>query len=206
MIIVTKGKEVEMSEKVKLTVLGFSFNQTQSGTYGLVLSEEEGIRRLMIVVGAPEAQSIAFRLQHISPPRPLTHDLFGPIMDSFHITLNEVFIYEFIDGVFHSKLILTDGEQLVEIDSRTSDAIAIAIRTGSPIYTTEAIMQKLAVVIDDKELEAREHRDDDLKDSPYDFSLQSVEELEEQLKEALSKEDYELASILRDEITKKEIK
>lgn len=194
-----------MSEKVKLTVLGFSFNQTQSGTYGLVLSEEDGIRRLMIVVGAPEAQSIAFRLQHISPPRPLTHDLFLPMMNAFQITLNEVLIYEFIDGVFHSKLILSQGDKQTEIDSRTSDAIAIAIRTGSPIYTTEAIMQKLAVVIDDKELEAREHKEEEIKDSPYDFSLQSIEELESQLEDALNKEDYELASILRDEISKKEI-
>lgn len=191
-----------MSDKVKLTVLGFSFNQTQSGTYGLVLSEEEGMRRLMIVVGAPEAQSIAFRLQNVMPPRPLTHDLFKPIMDSFHINLDEVIIYNYVDGVFHSKLMLRQADQVIEIDSRTSDAIAIAIRTNTPIYTTEEIMKELAVVIDDKELEAKEHNEE-VNDKPYDFSLQSIEELQVQLQEALKREDYELASIIRDEINRK---
>ena len=192
-----------MSNKVKLTVLGFSFNQTQSGTYGLVLSEEQGMRRLMIVVGAPEAQSIAFELQNISPPRPLTHDLFKPIFESFSIALKEVFIHHFIDGVFHSKLTLGQGEHVVEIDSRTSDAIAIAIRTNSPIYTTEEIMRELGVVIDNKDMETKEHQDEEVKDRPYDFSLQSTEELQTQLHDALQREDYELASIIRDEIAKK---
>lgn len=191
-----------MSNKVKLTVLGFSFNQTQSGTYGLVLSEEEGMRRLMIVVGAPEAQSIAFRLQNVAPPRPLTHDLFKPIFDSFHITLDEVIIYSYVEGVFHSKLMLRQEDHVIEIDSRTSDAIAIAIRTNAPIYTTEEIMQELAVVIDDKELEAKEHKEE-VNDKPYDFSLQSIDELQTQLQEALMREDYELASIIRDEINRK---
>lgn len=192
-----------MSNKIKLTVLGFSFNQTQSGTYGLVLSEEKGQRRLMIVVGAPEAQSIAFKLQQISPPRPLTHDLFKPIIDSFYIRLDEVLIHDFIDGVFHSKLTFSQGEHSIEVDSRTSDAIAIALRTDTPIYTTEKIMTELAVVIDEKDLDDKEHADEEVKDRPYDFSLQSIEELQTQLQDALQREDYELASIIRDQITRK---
>lgn len=193
-----------MDDKVKLTVLGFSFNQTQSGTYGLVLSEEAGLRRLMIVVGAPEAQSIAFRLQNVLPPRPLTHDLFKPMLDSFYIQLQEVIIHEFTDGVFHSKLVMRQGEHVVEIDSRTSDAVAIAIRNDAPIYTTEAIMQELSVVIDDSSLED-EKKDlrEDISDKPYDFSLLNTEQLQDMLKDAVREEDYELASILRDEIVRK---
>lgn len=191
-----------MDNKVKLTVLGFSFNQTQSGTYGLVLSEEGGLRRLMIVVGAPEAQSIAFRLQNLTPPRPLTHDLFQPILSAFYIELQEVIIHEFLDGVFHSKLILKQADHVVEIDSRTSDAIAIAIRANAPIYTTGKIMQELAVVIDESFLEEKTDKEV-VKDRPYDYSTQSTEDLKSQLQDAIQREDYELASVLRDEITKR---
>lgn len=193
-----------MVEKVRLTVLGFSFNQTQSGTYGLVLSEEIGVRRLMIVVGAPEAQSIAFRLQDVVPPRPLTHDLFKPILDSFSINLQEVIIHSFSEGVFHSKLIFRQADHLVEIDSRTSDAVALAIRNDAPIYTTESIMKELSVVIDDSVLE-EEKKDlkEELSDKPYDFSLLNTEQLQDMLKDAVKEEDYELASLIRDEIVRK---
>lgn len=193
-----------MSEKVKLVVLGFSFNQTQSATYGLVLSEEVGLRRLMVVVGAPEAQSIAFRLQNVVPPRPLTHDLFKPMLDSFFIDLEEVVIHEFANGVFHSKLVLSQGDHIIEIDSRTSDAVAIALRNNAPIYTTEKIMQELSVVIDDsvlKEEEAERREDSELGE--HDFSLLNTLQLQDMLKDALQDEDYELASILRDEIGRK---
>lgn len=193
-----------MVNKVKLTVLGFSFNQTQSGTYGLVLSEEVGVRRLMIVVGAPEAQSIAFRLQNVLPPRPLTHDLFKPILDAFDIRLQEVLIHEFADGVFHSKLIFLQGEHLVEIDSRTSDAVALAIRNDAPIYTTDEIMKDLSVVIDDSLLEEEKNEQkEDAGDRPYDFSLLNTEQLQDMLKDAVKEEDYELASLIRDEIVRK---
>lgn len=193
-----------MISKVKLIVLGFSFNQTQSGTYGLVLSEDKSVRRLMIVVGAPEAQSIAFCLQHIAPPRPLTHDLFKPIFDSFNIQLQEVLIHKFTDGIFHSKLILRQNDQIVEIDSRTSDAVAIAIRYDAPIYTTEEIMKELSIVIDESMLEDENNDSrEEISDKPYDFSLLNTEHLQDMLKNAVKDEDYELASILRDEIGKK---
>ncbi|NDW10706.1 bifunctional nuclease family protein [Dysgonomonas sp. 520] len=196
-----------MEVKVKLSVLGFSFNQSKSGTYGLVMSEIGGLRRLMIVVGTPEAQSIAFRLHETTPPRPLTHDLFRTVINRFEINLQEVFIYKYDDGVFYSRLHLVQCDQSIEIESRTSDAIAIALRTNSPIYTTEDIMRKLAVTVKDSEtetVEAQASMIEEIKNSNFNqYSVLSNEELEEMLKDALEIEDYELASIIRDEIRKK---
>lgn len=194
---------MDASNKIRLLVLGFSFNQTQSGAYGLVLAEEDGNRRLMVVVGAPEAQSIAFRLQNVAPPRPLAHDLFKSVLDSFDIDLQEVVISDYIDGVFHSKLKLRQGDEVKEIDSRTSDAVGIALRTGAPIYTTEQIMRELGVVIDETALEEVQEPERESKDTPLDYSLLSTAELQEILKKAIEKEDYELASIIRDVIKKK---
>lgn len=191
-----------MENKIKLSVLGFSFNQSQSGTYGLVLAEEDGLRRLMIVIGTPEAQSIAFKLQGSIPPRPLTHDLFQTLLAQLGILLLEVNIYKYEDGVFFSKMILRQGTEIIEIESRTSDAIAIALRTKSPVYTSEIIMQEQAVVFDDNisEDNASENEKDNLA---LDYSLLNEEELESLLKDAIDGEDYELASLLRDELLKK---
>lgn len=191
-----------MENKIKLSVLGFSFNQSQSGTYGLVLAEEDGLRRLMIVIGTPEAQSIAFKLQGSIPPRPLTHDLFQTLLAQLGILLLEVNIYKYEDGVFFSKMILRQGTEIIEIESRTSDAIAIALRTKSPVYTSEIIMQEQAVVFDDNTSEdnASENEKDNLA---LDYSLLNEEELESLLKDAIEGEDYELASLLRDELLKK---
>lgn len=191
-----------MENKIKLSVLGFSFNQSQSGTYGLVLAEEDGLRRLMIVIGTPEAQSIAFKLQESIPPRPLTHDLFQTLLAQLGILLLEVNIYKYEDGVFFSKMILRQGTEIIEIESRTSDAIAIALRTKSPVYTSEIIMQEQAVVFDDNTSEdnASENEKDNLA---LDYSLLNEEELESLLKDAIDGEDYELASLLRDELLKK---
>ncbi|MEN9917735.1 MAG: hypothetical protein RL662_171 [Bacteroidota bacterium] len=193
-------------KKIKLSVLGFSFNQTQSGTYGLVLAEEEGMRRLMIVVGAPEAQSIAFKLQNTAPPRPLTHDLFYTFMSKLDVSLQEVFIYKYDNGIFHSLLIFKQGDKIVEVESRTSDAIGIALRSNSLIYTTEDIMQDLAVVFNimdepsvvqeaTTENESMQHKDT--------YALLSQTELETMLSDAITHEDYELASLLRDELDKR---
>lgn len=196
---------MDLNNKIKLSVLGFSFNQTQSGAYGLVLAEEDGSRRLMVVVGAPEAQSIAFRLQNVIPPRPLTHDLFKEVLDSFYIVLEEVIINDYVEGVFHSKLVLRQGDLKQEIDSRTSDAVAIALRVGAPIFTTERIMKDLGVVIDDFVMEDVQDSEKEEVGRPRTkgYSLLSTAELQEMLKDALKEEDYELASILRDEIQKK---
>lgn len=189
-----------MEDKVKLSVLGFSFNQTRTGTYGLVLAEEDGVRRLMVVVGTPEAQSIAFRLQGAEPPRPLTHDLMQALLNTFDIRLLEIDIYKYEDGVFFSKLLLKRKDRLVEIESRTSDAVAIALRTKSPIYTSEAIMKELGIILDDKSTD--EISNDDLE-FDMDYSLLELDELESMLKDAIDGEDYELASMLRDELKRK---
>lgn len=189
-----------MEDKVKLSVLGFSFNQTRTGTYGLVLAEEDGVRRLMVVVGTPEAQSIAFRLQGAEPPRPLTHDLMQALLNTFDIRLLEIDIYKYEDGVFFSKLLLKQKDRLVEIESRTSDAVAIALRTKSPIYTSEAIMKELGIILDDKSTD--EINNDDLE-FDMDYSLLELDELESMLKDAIDGEDYELASMLRDELKRK---
>jgi len=198
-----------VDKKIKLSVLGFSYNQTQSGTYGLVLAEEKGLRRLMILVGAPEAQSIAFKLHESSPPRPLTHDLIQLLINEFDILLEEVVIYKYEDGVFFSKLYLNGPDnKFTTIESRTSDAIAIALRTHSPIYTTETIMQELAVVVEEDANEPESDDiitevSDDIQDRP-NYSLYNKDELEIMLDDAIAGEDYELASVLRDEIRKKE--
>lgn len=193
-----------MNKKIKLSVLGFSFNQTRTGTYGLVLAEENGPRRLMLVVGTPEAQSIAFQLQGTVPPRPLTHDLFKETLETFSIDLLEVHIHQFSDGVFYSKLIMKANNQIVELDSRTSDAVSLALRTKSPIYTYDYIMQELGVVFNESESSDLndESNQDDL-DLSIDYSLLNREELATMLEDAIDGEDYELASILRDELDKK---
>lgn len=193
-----------MKDKVKLTVLGFSFNQNKTGAYGLVLAEEGGIRRLMVVVGTPEAQSIAFQLQGTPPPRPLTHDLLCNILDKFKISVIEINIYKYCDGVFYSKIVIKSGLYVTEVESRTSDAVGIALRMNSPIYTSEEIMQELGVVFDngDSQMEKDAYNNDNLN-LPLDYSLLEIKELEAMLVNAIETEDYELASLIRDEINKR---
>lgn len=194
-------------KKIKLSVLGFSFNQTQSGTYGLVLAEDAGVRRLMIVVGTPEAQSIAFKLQNTEPPRPLTHDLFYSFMNSFRIKLVEVLIYKYENGVFYSKLFFEQEDKAVVVESRTSDAIGIALRSNSQIFTTEEIMKDLAVVFTegDEDAASKDIFMNDETTSSYrdSYALLNQDELESMLDDAIAHEDYELASVIRDELEKR---
>jgi len=192
-----------MEDKVKLSVLGFSFNQNKTGAYGLVLAEDQGVRRLMVVVGTPEAQSIAFQLQGTPPPRPLTHDLLCNILDKFGISVVEVNIYKYNDGVFYSRITIKQGLYITEIESRTSDAVGIALRTNAPIYTLEQIMQELGVVFDEVPSEKDPHSNKEL-DIPLDYSLLERRELEIMLDNAIASEDYELASILRDELKRRQ--
>jgi len=191
-----------MEDKIRLSVLGFSFNQSQSGTYGLVLAEEDGLRRLMVVIGTPEAQSIAFKLQGSMPSRPLTHDLFQTLLSQLGIQLLEVIIYKYENGVYYSRMMLRQGTEIIELESRTSDAIAIALRTKSPVFTTESIMQEQAVVFDENATD--DSKSEDEKDNlALDYSLLNQDELETLLKDAIDGEDYELASLLRDELQRK---
>jgi len=135
-------------KKIKLEIVGLSYSQTQSGAYALVLGEDKGKRRLPIVIGAFEAQAIAIELENMTPQRPLTHDLFKSFANAFNIEVEEVIIFNLLEGVFYAKLVCSDGEKRMEVDARTSDAIAIAVRFGCPIFTYEFILSSAGVAID----------------------------------------------------------
>ncbi|RGP11580.1 bifunctional nuclease family protein [Parabacteroides gordonii] len=205
-----------MDTKIKLRVQGLTNSQIQSGAYALILAEEEGARRIPIIVGTSEAQSIAIALEHITPPRPLTHDLFVTFAQAFGIQLREVFIYKFEDGVFYSELLFDDGITQVRLDSRTSDAIAIALRVKCDIYTTDQIVAECGVVLedassmtdkDDEEYALLDKEPEDIEDAEELkkwLSLLDEDELTERLDEAVSDENYEYAKMYKDEIHRRE--
>jgi len=136
-------------EKVKLNIVGLSYSQTQSGAYALVLGEEKGKRRLPIIIGGFEAQAIAIELEKMAPSRPLTHDLFKNFAEQFEIHINEIIIYNLVEGIFFAKLICEQNGKEIELDSRTSDAIALAVRFNSPIYTYEFVLKTAGIVLED---------------------------------------------------------
>jgi bifunctional DNase/RNase len=188
-------------EKLKLDIVGLSYSQTQSGAYALVLGESNGKRRLPIIIGGFEAQAIAIELEKMTPSRPLTHDLFKNFAEEFKINVSEVIIYNLIEGIFFARLVCErDGEE-IEIDSRTSDAIALSVRFNCPIYTYEFVLGSAGILLDDDfDKEEEESTDDSV--APVEKSY-SVEELNVQLSEALENEDYEAASKIRDEINRR---
>jgi uncharacterized protein len=193
-------------KRVKLKVLGISFSQTQSGAYALVLIEENGERRIPIIIGGFEAQAIVIKLENLDPPRPLTHDLFKSLADEFNISVVEVFIYKLEEGVFYSKLVCSNGDKEYSIDSRTSDAVAIALRFDCPIFTTEEILAKAGIIISPSETSSgattgSAPATDEAEASSY--SSNSDEELFSMIDEAVKKEDYERAAAIRDEIEKR---
>lgn len=199
---------------IQLTIKGISYSQTQSGAYALVLSEIEGTRTLPIIIGAFEAQSIAIALEtEIRPPRPLTHDLFKTFSDAFKIHIKEIIIHKLVDGVFFSSLVCErEGVEQV-IDTRTSDAIAIAVRFDAPIYTYENILDKAGIYLKVEEELAIEQKKDSknipieseksTKKEKNNFADLSLKELHEQLDTAVANENYELAAKIRDEISKR---
>jgi uncharacterized protein len=197
--------------KIRLNVLGISYSQTQSGAYALVLSEESGQRRVPIIVGGFEAQAIAIQLEGLKPPRPLTHDLFVNFAQSFKINLVEVDIYKLEEGVFFSKLVCDNGQTRISIDARTSDAIALALRFKCPIFTTEDILTRAGIVIDfdneaqPKKLEKEEIMVPNVESTTVNDELRELdlEELNNLLEEAISKENYERASIISMEIKRR---
>jgi bifunctional DNase/RNase len=194
-----------MEEKIKLEISGLSYSQTQTGAYALVLSETKGKRSLPIIIGSFEAQAIAIELEDMKPSRPLTHDVFKNFAAAFGIMLEEVVIYNLLEGVFYAKLICIgpNGEK-TEIDARTSDAIALAVRFKCPVHTFEFNLKNAGVIIDE-DAEIRTQEDDgafelaEVNKNP--LVSKTVDQLEEMLRDALESEDYELATRLRDELT-----
>lgn len=205
---------------VKLTIKGISYSQTQNGAYALILNEVDGERKLPIVIGAFEAQSIAIALEkEIKPPRPLTHDLFKSFADRFDIVVKQVIIHKLVDGVFYSSIICERDKIEEIIDARTSDAIALALRFAAPIFTYKNILDKAGVYLNNPtELENQNQDDDDgVLSTPETFGLDddgnastdiykamSLSELHDSLEKAVQDEDYEKAAKIRDEISKRE--
>ncbi|HEU4496109.1 MAG TPA: bifunctional nuclease family protein [Flavobacterium sp.] len=205
---------------VKLTIKGISYSQTQNGAYALILNEVDGERKLPIVIGAFEAQSIAIALEkEIKPPRPLTHDLFRNFAERFDIVVKQVIIHKLVDGVFYSSIICERDKIEEIIDARTSDAIALALRFSAPIFTYKNILDKAGIYLktNPQEGASQEHGLDEVLSDPETFGLEdnpgstsspyarlSLSELHEQLENAVQNEDYEKAAKIRDEISKRE--
>jgi hypothetical protein len=194
-------------QKIRLNILGLSVSQTQSGAYALVLAEENGDRRIPIIIGPVEAQAIAIQLEGLKPPRPLTHDLIKNMALAFDIALLEVSIYKLEEGIFYSELLCEMDGKEIKIDSRTSDAVALALRFRCPIFTTEEILKKAGIVLEfeDENSPVRSYSDDEIEPtSSSSYAQYSQNELKEMLNEAVQNEDYEKASIIRDELKKRE--
>ncbi|PRD47896.1 bifunctional nuclease family protein [Sphingobacterium haloxyli] len=204
-------------KKIKLDIVGLSYSQTQSGAYALVLGEMGGNRRLPIIIGGFEAQAIAVEIEKMQPSRPLTHDLFKTFADNFQINIQEVLIYNLVDGIFFAKLVCSNGDKTFDIDSRTSDAVALAVRFGAPIYVYDFIMDAAGIVIESNDFAFLEnleglHKENTMTSaastekenaptSPY--RTMSNEQLEMNLKKAIEAEQYETAAKIRDEIDRR---
>lgn len=203
-------------EKIRLKVLGLSYSQTQSGAYALILEAEGTEHRIPIIIGSFEAQSIAIQLENLTPPRPLTHDLFLSLANKYSIGLREVLIYKLEEGVFHSRLVFQNEGKTVEIDARTSDGVALALRFDCPIYTSQEIIDKAGIII---KLESDEDETDDSMEvesfeseapepkAPQDtknLSNKSLSELKSMLERAIEEEEYELASRINKELKDRE--
>jgi len=195
-------------KKIKLDIVGLSYSQTQSGAYALVLGEVSGRRRLPIIIGSFEAQAIAIEIEKMTPSRPLTHDLFKSLGQAYHINVQEIIIYNLVDGIFYSKLICSDGKKTVEIDARTSDAIAVAVRFDCPIYTYEFILSSAGIVIEGNDFVYLENINETAEEktpasATGGFTALSVDELKSKLQEALAEESYEKAAKIRDELNRR---
>lgn len=192
--------------RIRLEIVGMSYSQSQSGAYALILGEIKGNRRLPIIIGGAEAQAIAVELERIKPTRPLTHDLFKSFADTYQIQLKEVIIDQFKQGVFHAKLVCVHNDTENLIDSRTSDAVALAIRFKCPIFTYERIMTEAGMVMDENASLSETMTTPAPASEGAGFGEFSMNELEEMLQKAVEQEDYEKASQIRDEIRKRKKK
>jgi len=193
-------------DKIELSVVGLSYSQTQTGAYALILKEKSGNRRLPIIIGGAEAQAIAIPLEQMTPSRPLTHDLFKSFLDSFDILVKEVIVHNLVEGIFFAKIICEKEGKEVELDARSSDAVALALRCEVPIFTHDFILSSAGIIIDEEESNESDAPEEIRIDTPEKEEPKeagSIAELEKKLQKALEKEDYEKASKLRDEINRR---
>ncbi|MBW6482341.1 MAG: bifunctional nuclease family protein [Vicingaceae bacterium] len=200
-------------DKIALEIIGLSYSQTQTGAYALVLGETVGAkRRLPIIIGGFEAQAIAIELEAMTPSRPLTHDLFKSLADSYEIQVNEVIIYNLVEGIFYAKLITQQGDKIIEVDTRTSDAIALAVRFKCPIFSYEFILSRAGIILEEGHLtkdvedeleQIDEEENEDNKKKPLSYEEMSISELNKMLQEAIERENYEEASRIKLEIDKR---
>ncbi len=194
-------------KKIELEIVALSHSTSSSPNYAVVLGEQTGARRLPIVIGGPEAQALAVAMERLNPTRPMTHDLMKNVFSTFEIVLQEVIISNLLDGIFYARLIcLKDGE-VVEIDSRTSDALALAVRFECPIYTYEFILDAAGVILEEPENKSKrkpEQTKEKKKKSASGYKHYSLDELNQKLDEVLKEEDYEKAAKIRDEIKNRE--
>ncbi|MDR1367280.1 MAG: bifunctional nuclease family protein [Candidatus Accumulibacter sp.] len=186
---------------VQLKILGLTFSQVQTGAYALILAEEGGSRRIPIIIGTPEAQSIAIYLEKLQPPRPLTHDFFIAFAQNMNVRIKHIYIHSYIDGIFHSQVIFETEERTFAMDARTSDAIALAIRCDAPIFIDEDIMNEAGILMEDDTWPDEETPVE--KKNNNSFESMKIEDLQRKLKEAIAREDFEKASFIRDLIHKK---
>ena len=193
----------DQMRKIELEIIALSHSVTQTQNYAVVLGEVEGNRRLPIVIGGFEAQAIAVVLERMNPNRPLTHDLFKNALSSFGVEIREIIINDLVEGIFFSKLICEKDEESIEIDSRTSDALAMAVRFNCPIYTYEFIMESAGVILEDVEDQVKIGGSTKQGRSEASFEKFSTEELNKMLQQVLADEDYEKAAKNRDEINKR---
>ena len=194
-----------MDNRVRLTLMGLSYNPLHDGAFAMLLAAEGSPKRIPVIIGAAEAQAIAIIIENIKPQRPMTHDLFATMTHAFGVELKEVFIYGFEDGIFMAEMTFSDGERQITLDSRTSDAVAVAIRTGAPIYTTRSILDETGVefreVGQDNREEGSESTEDnakhDDKDAAPDYADMSDDELREAFEEAIRNDNFEEAAVIR---------
>jgi bifunctional DNase/RNase len=192
-------------DKVELRFLRITYSHTHAGAYALIISEVLGERRLPIIIGGVEAQAIAIQVENIKPARPLTHDLFKNVADTLGFNLKEVIISDLVEGIFHAKLVVEQDAREVEIDARSSDAIALALRFDCPIYTFEPILSAAGLKVEEGEEEKEGEGGQERKGrEKKTVTSASIDELRGMLEEALENEDYERASKLRDEIKRRE--
>lgn len=190
-------------DKVRLKVLGLSYSMSQAGAYALILSDEQDIHRIPIVIGMPEAQSIAIQLENMQTQRPLTHDLIKTLADAMKVRLKEVFIYRLDAGIFYSELFFESSKNIIKIDSRTSDAIALALRYGCPIFSTPEIVEKAGILVAKPEQSGEEATTVQVIEVSNEMEEYSVQELTKMLEEAIQNEEYEKASQIRDLLKEK---